>query len=132
MAIGAVVESVCKGRGSSSSGRRCSFGIGHELASILPRFPHFLATLFVGIDHDRGLIVRRLGVDLAADLHENISGDRGVDSASNAPRSRLDRGAIAVRSDRDRGVLPRFVCTVRWISGKWTISISRSSRDHDE
>ena len=30
-----------------------------------------------------------------------------------APQSRLDRAAIAVRSDRDRGVLPRSVCAVR-------------------
>ena len=107
------MDAVSKGRGSGSLGRRRRFGIGHQLASILPRFPHFLATLFAGIDHDRGLIVRRLGVDLAVDLHQNISDDRGVDSASNAPRSRLDRAAIAVQSDRDRGVLPRVLRAVR-------------------
>ena len=31
---------------------------------------------------------------------------RGIDSTRKDPRSRLDRAAIAVRSDRDRGVLP--------------------------
>ena len=31
-----------------------------------------------------------------------------------APRSQLDRATIAVRSDCDRGVLPRNVWTVRW------------------
>ena len=36
--IGAVVEAVFLGRGSDSLGRRRSFGIGHELALILPRF----------------------------------------------------------------------------------------------
>ena len=30
----------------------------------------------------------------------------------NAPQSRLDRAAIAARSDRDRGVLLRNVCAV--------------------
>ena len=33
--------------------------------------------------------------------------DRGVDPTQKDPQSRLDRAAIAVRSDRDRGVLPR-------------------------
>ena len=65
------------------------------------------------IDHDRGLIVRRLGVDLAADLHESVSDDPGVDSASNAPRSRLDCGSIAPRSRLDPGVLPRCSAAVR-------------------
>ena len=50
VAIGAVVEAVCKGRGSGSLGRRRSFRIGHELASILPRFPHFPSHDFC---HDR-------------------------------------------------------------------------------
>ena len=30
------------------------------------------------------------------------------------PRSRIDCAVIAVRSDRNRGVLPRVVWTVRW------------------
>ena len=81
----------------------------HDFRISWPRFSPGSTT----IDHDRGLIVRRLGVDLAVDLHENISDDRGVDSASNSPRSRLDRAAIAVRSDRDRGVLPQVLRAVR-------------------
>ena len=56
----------------------------------------------------------------------------GSDSATKAPWSGLDRAAIAVRSDCGRGVLPRYFCTVRWTSCKWTIVISRSSRNHDE
>ena len=32
-------EAVLLGRGSDSLGRHRSFGIGHEWASILPRFP---------------------------------------------------------------------------------------------
>ena len=84
----------------------------HDFRISWPRFSPGSTT----IDHDHGLIVRRLGVDLAADLHENISDDRGVDSASNAPRLRLDRAAIAVRSDRDRGVLPHVFSAVRYES----------------
>ena len=33
---------------------------------------------------------------------------RGIESTMKDPRSRLDHAAIAVRSDRDRGVLPRI------------------------
>ena len=53
---------------------------GHDFRIFWPRFSPGSTT----IDHDRGLIVRRLGVDLVADLHESISDDPGVDSASNA------------------------------------------------
>ena len=49
-------------------------------------------------------------------LHWVSSDDRGDDSVMQYPRSRLDRAAIAVRSDRDRGVPPRIVLTVRWRS----------------
>ena len=38
--------------------------------------------------------------------------DCGIDSTRKDPRSRLDRAAIAVRSDRDRGVLPRIAYAV--------------------
>ena len=38
--------------------------------------------------------------------------DRGIDSTGKDPRSRLDRAAIPVRSDRDRGVLPRVAYVV--------------------
>ena len=41
------------------------------------------------------------------------SEDRGGDSALKESRSRLDRAAIAVRSDRDCGVLPRVFYAVR-------------------
>ena len=55
------------------------------------------------------------------------SDDRGIDSTTKDPRSRLDRAAIAVRSDRDRGVLPLVFYTVRLnlqVSG-------RSDRDRE-
>ena len=38
VAIGAVVEAVCKGRGSGSLGRRRSSRIRHELARIFASF----------------------------------------------------------------------------------------------
>ena len=38
--IGAVVEAICRGRGSGSLGRDRSFGIGHELATILLHSSH--------------------------------------------------------------------------------------------
>ena len=41
------------------------------------------------------------------------SADRRGDSALKESRSRLDRVTITVRSDRDRGVLPRVFCAVR-------------------
>ena len=37
---------------------------------------------------------------------------RGMDSTRKELRSRLDRAAIAVRSDRDRGILPRVPYSV--------------------
>ena len=37
---------------------------------------------------------------------------RGIDSTREDPRSWLDRAAIAVRLDRDRGVLPRVAYAV--------------------
>ena len=70
-----------------------SFKIGHDLRAI---------------DHDRP----RTSVDRAPDSPELPIDDRGIDSTRKDPRSRLDRAAIAVRSDRDRGVLPRVAYAV--------------------
>ena len=47
---------------------------------------------------------------------EWIPRGRSSDRGSIAPRSRFDRTAIAVRLDRDRGVLPRVVSAVRFQS----------------
>ena len=70
-----------------------SFKIGHDLRVI---------------DHDRP----RSSVDRAPDSLELPIDDRGIDSTRKDPRSRLNRAAIAVRSDRDRGVLPRVTYVV--------------------
>ena len=58
-------------------------------------------------------IFARSAVDRVPNASELSIDGRGVDSARQELRSRLDRTAIAVRSDRDRGVLPRVVSTVR-------------------
>ena len=64
-----------------------SFKVGHDLHVI---------------DHDRP----RSSIDRVPDAPEMTIKGRGIDSTRQDPRSRLYRAAIAVRSDRDRGVLP--------------------------
>ena len=64
------------------------------------------------IGHD----LRRSSVDRVPDALELSIDDRGMDSTWKALQSRLDRAAIAVRSDRDRGVLPRVAYAVRFES----------------
>ena len=71
-----------------------SFKIGHDLRAI---------------DHDRP----RSSVDRVPDAPEMRIEGRGIDPTRKDPRSRLDRAAIVVRSDRDRGVLPRVAYAVR-------------------
>ena len=51
-------------------------------------------------------------IDRVPDALEMTSEGRGIDSTRQDPRSRLDRATIAVRSDRDRGVLPRVAYVV--------------------
>ena len=49
------------------------------------------------------------------------------DQVGAIPRQkRCDRGSIAARWDRDRGVLPRFVCNVRWLEPQviWRVTIA--------
>ena len=58
----------------------------------------------------------RLGFDRGPRSPSIVVGSSRSDSAAKEVRSRLDRVMIAARSDGDRGVLPRFVCTVRWRS----------------
>ena len=65
--IGAVVEAICRGRGSGSLGRDCSFGIGRKLATILLHSSH---------DYRRNrprstTIEPRSGVDHAPDPQED-------------------------------------------------------------
>ena len=58
-AMEAIVEAVCKGRGSGSLGRRHSSWIHHELATNLLQFSFEMAMNFATIGprsgHDRGL-----------------------------------------------------------------------------
>ena len=75
-------------------GFKLSFKIGHDLRAI---------------DHDRP----RSSVDRAPDSSKLSLDDRGINFARKDPRSRLDRATIAVRSDRDRGVLPRVAYAVQ-------------------
>ena len=70
-----------------------SFKIGHDLRAI---------------DHDQP----RSSVDRVLNAREMTIEGRGIDSTRKDPRSRLDRAAIVVRSDRDRGVLPRVAYAV--------------------
>ena len=58
------MEAGCRGRGSSSLGRRCSYDVDHELAFILPRFPLHPSPDF---RRDRP----RSGVDRAPDSQAN-------------------------------------------------------------
>ena len=51
---------------------------------------------------------------ISHDLLELCVVYRGLDFMMEEPRSWLDRAAITVWSDRNRGVLPRIFSTVRW------------------
>ena len=62
--------------------------------------------------HDRAAIGPRSWFDRDHDPPWTSSKDRGIDSTMKDPQSRLDRAAIAVQSDRDRGVLPQVFYTV--------------------
>ena len=66
-----VVEAVLLGRGSDSLGRRRSFGIGHELALILPRFPLRHSHNFRRDRPRLTIIGPRSGVDRAPDSQAN-------------------------------------------------------------
>ena len=103
------MEAVCRGRGSGSLGRRCSYDVDHELALILPRFPlhpsHDFRRDRPRSDHDRASIVLQI-------LKQMLIDDHGIDSTRKDPRSRRDRAAITVRSNHDRGVLPRVAYAV--------------------
>ena len=83
VAIGAVVEEVCKGRGSGSLGRRRSSRIRHELATIIAAIDHDRPRS----DHDRASIVLQI-------LNKMLIDGRGIDSTTNGVRSRLDRTTI--------------------------------------
>ena len=114
------MEAICKGHGSSSLGRRRSSRVGHKLATILLHSSHDYRRNRLRSDHDRASIVLQI-------LQKMPINDRGIDSTTNGVRSLLDRAAIAARSGRDSGVLPRLVVAVRCSSGEGTVTIARSS-----
>ena len=75
---------------------------GHEFASILLRNGHEFR-------HDRATITPRSGHDRCPGQSSIAVRSTREDFATQAPRLRLDRAAIAARSSRDRGVLPRIL-----------------------
>ena len=67
--------------------------------------------------HDHEAIEPRSWKFLSPSSAGIVRRDRGIASTMKDLRSQLDRSAIAVRSDRDRGVLPRILRAVRWSFG---------------
>ena len=61
--IGAVMEAICRGRGSGSLGRDRSFGIGYELATICFKLASDWPRFLPRSGHDRAMIGSRSGVD---------------------------------------------------------------------
>ena len=84
--------------------------IRDELASISlqkkPRSRSIVATIKRRLVHDHEAIEPRSWTFLLPSSAGIMRRDCGFSSTTKDPRSRLDRTAIAVRSDRDRGVLP--------------------------
>ena len=64
--------------------------------------------------HDREAIGPRSWAFLLPASVGIVRRDSGIESTTKDPRSRFDRAAIVVRSDRDRGVLLRSFPAVRW------------------
>ena len=99
--VGAVFKrrggaSLGMGRGFKSAANRLEFRFKKKLQN-RPRF-----------SRDRP----RSSVDCAPGSSKLLLNNRGINSTREVPRSRLDRTAIAVRLDRDRGVLPRVAYSV--------------------
>ena len=86
--------------------RHCGFKSPVNQLEFCLKKTHDQGAIVARSRHDRGPIVRSI-------LKKTPSDDRGIDSTTKDSRSRLDRAAIAVWSDRDRGVLPRIFYTVR-------------------
>ena len=107
----AIVEAVLLGRGRDSLGRCCGSRICGQFASI---FASKRRQFSPRSGHDRGLIVILGPRRSLSDSVEAIPRRKLPNRSSIAPRSRFNRTTIAVQLDRDRGVLPRIVWTVRW------------------
>ena len=116
-AIEAVVGAVLKCRGSGLHSAASWPQSRADLALIPlqsePRSLLIVVTINRQSVHDREAIEPRSWIFLLPFCIETSRRDRGVDSTMEEPRSRLNHVAIAVRSDRDRGVLPRILQAVR-------------------
>ena len=106
--MGAVLWS----RGSDSVVRQCDFKFTAISASISPpkvlRSGPIIFNFASKIGRDRFNFASKIGKISLKSCVEL----RGFDSTMEEPRSRLDRAAIVVRSDRDRGVLLRILSAV--------------------
>ena len=92
----------CRGFNSAANPLRFCFQKHHDRATIAFNFASKRS-------HDRFIFAStRSKIQL-----ESCVVHRGLDSTMEEPRSRLDRAVIAVRSDHDRGVLPRILQAVR-------------------
>ena len=80
---------------------------------VAPKFKVNYPQISLNRGHDRTTIRPRSWIDHDRYPPRWPSENRGDDSALKESQSRLDRAAIAVRSDRDRGVLPRVFYAVR-------------------
>ena len=100
--IEAVVGAVLRSRGSDSVVRQHDFNFAAISASISR--PKVLQS---GHDHFQFRFKNRpRSLQFCFENRRNFTEVRGFDSMMEEPQSRLDRATIAVRSNRDRGVLP--------------------------
>ena len=119
--IGAVVEAICKGRGSSSLGRRRSSRIWGKLISILasnvPRSCHDQATIAPWSGHDSGL-------GNASHAVWSSGNDSTLKEVSIVARLSSDHAAIGSRSGYDRSSSSCFVCRLMKIGSRSTFARS--------
>ena len=106
--------------------RRCGFKYGMNQLEFRFKKTHDPDAIVAQSRRDRCLIVRRLCVDHAVDPQENTVCRSWNRFHNEEPQSPLDRAAIAVRLDRERGVLSR---TLR--AGSIELQVTRWSRSHD-
>ena len=90
--------------GSDSLGMGRGFNSATNWLEFSFNFASTFATIFSAIF---ALIAPRSGVDRGVSASSVTVHSTGDDSMAKSPRSRLDCAAIAVRSGRDRGVLPQ-------------------------
>ena len=110
------MEAVCKGRGSGSLGRRRSSRIRREFCLI---FAPIDATIALDRGHDQA-VIRPRSCGFRASI---VASSRASFVQNHAPRSspsiHAKNSTIAVRSDCDRGVLPRNFIAVQFDQVRW-------------